>query len=521
VASLSLVRATAKRRELATRLALGASRASLARHLLIEGAIIAAAAAGAGILLSQLLVNTTSVFESIVSTHAVDLSIDRRVLYVAIAITGLSAVLVSLLPALQATHTDIGALMKDGAGGAVRRRSLGQRSLVVFQVAASLVLLSSALVIDRAFQRVLEVNPGFVARGLSFDYLEERSIGYDSTRQRALYRQLYDEGRTAPEFAAVALSSTIPPQEYSTRVSVFHPGDEPPPGMLDGHEFELGTRVSVDAVSPNLFDVMRVPIVAGRAFTMSDDRRSEPVVIVSQTLAAKFWPNANPLGQYLSWPPLRGPGRAPMRVVGVASDTRHQSLTAPPPLVMYVPFTQHPELTPAVIVRGRNDVAPTAAQMHAFLSRVDPRVPTYGASRLVDHLESEARPQRLASRWIGAFGVIALVLAGIGLYGVLAQGVLQRTRELAVRAALGATPSSIAGLVVADGLVLAIVGVCVGALASVWAGRGLRSVYNGVAFDAPATVMALGVMALATLAATWLPARRAARLNPVDALRSD
>src|SRR6185503_15590652 len=521
VASLSLLRASAKRREFATRLALGASRASLTRLLVIEGALIASAAALLGLGLSQLLVRTTSIVGGIVSIHAVDLSIDRRVLLVTIAVAAATAILVSLLPSVHASRTDLAVLLKDGAGGAIRRRTRGQRALVVLQVAASLVLLSSASIVYSAFQRLMHVDPGFDARGLTFDYPELRDIGYDSAARRQFERALYARGQSDPSFDAVALTSTVPPQEYATRVSVFHPGQEPPPGALDGHEFELGTRVAVDAISPNLLDVMRIPLLAGRAFTLADDERSESVVLVSRALADAFWPRANPIGQYLSWPSVSGARRPPMRVVGVVANTRHRSLTSDPPLVMYVPFTQHAELFPAIVVRGKHGVPPSPRAVHDFLMRVDPRVPVFGAQPLIDHVASEIRPQRIASAWIGAFGGIALVLAAIGLYGVVAQGVVQRTRELAVRCALGATPGEVMTQVLRDGLALSALGAVAGVAGSFWAWRALRGMFAGVDANPSAVLAALVLLGTATVAASYVPARRAARLNPVDALRSD
>jgi predicted permease len=522
VAGLSLLRASSRRREMATRMALGGSRAALARQLLIEGGLIAVGATLLGFALARALITATTVVGSVVSAHTFDLSVDWRILTITIGVATLTCVLVSVLPLLEARRAELTTLLKDGAGGAVRRRSPGQRGLVVLQLATSLVLLSSAMVIRGAIHRLLSIDPGFTTTGLTYAIVDSRSVGYDTTRQRILFRELLTQGSAAPEFAGVALTSSLPPQEYETRVSVFRPGDEPPPGALDGHEFELGLRVAVDAISPNLLGMMHIPLLLGRNFRSTDDERAAPVVIVGKRLAGELWPNRDPIGEYVSWPPVRGPARPPMRVIGVAADTRHKSLTADPSLLMYVPYAQHIELNPVLIVAGRNGTPPTRKAIHAFVSRVDPAVIDFGERSLADWVADAAEGQRVASAWVGVFGVIALVLASIGLYGVIAQGVLQRTRELAVRAALGASPAALLTLVVRDGIRLSAAGAVVGLLGAGIAWRSLRSMFAGVdAADAGTTSIALAALAVAMLAATYLPARRAARLNPVDALRSD
>lgn len=520
VASLSLVRAAARRRELATRIALGASRAALVRQVVLEGAIVAAGAGLLGVIIARLLVRSATLVRTVVSMSGLELGMDLRVLAVALAASTLTAILVSLMPAMQIFRLAPGAVLKDGGGGALRRRS-GQRVLVAAQVGASVVLLSSAAIVFSAFQRVLDVHDGLEPRGLTDVGLHARTSSPDTTAGIAFLRAVLARAKSDPDIANAAVASTIPPFQWSAGASVFRRGEEPPRDALIGREAELGLRVHTVRISEDFFDVMRIPLVRGRAFTASDDERAAPVVIVSRRVADELWPNQDPVGQFLAWPAVEGPPRAPLRVVGAVGDTRDLSPTAPPPLVIYLPFAQHAGAH-ILLARARGNAAVPPGTLRRIVAEVNPNVAVLGGRTLFDRLQGEVRPQRTASAWIGVFGAIALLLASIGLYGVVAQGVLQRTREIAVRSALGATPRGILALVLGDGMRLAAFGGIAGALGAVAALRVLRSLFTGVqSVDLlPATVAAVG-LAVAMLAASYVPARRAARLNPVDALRSD
>lgn len=521
VATLSLVRSAARRRELATRLALGASRAALVRQVALEGVVIAAGAGLLGILVAALLVESATLVNTVVRMEGMDLEMDSRVLAVALAASTLTAVLVSLMPALQIWRVPAGAVLKEG-GGAVRRRSAGQRALVAAQVGASLVLLAAAAMVFSSFQRTLAAHDGFDPRGLTDARLKPDASPQDTARQLAFYQAALARAESDPAVEAAALTTTVPPFQWASRATVFRRGEEPPPGGLAGSELELGMRVLAVNVSEDFFTVMRIPLLGGRAFTANDDARSEPVAIVSQRLAAALWPAREPLGQYIAWPAVDGPPRAPVRVVGVVADTRDVSLGGESPLAMYVPYAQHPGDWGLLVLRGREGVAVSEATLRRIVAAVDPNATVLGGRTLDDRLRAEVRPQRTASAWIAVFGGIALLLAAMGLYGVVAQGVLQRTRELAVRSALGATPFGILATVLGDGMRLAAIGGVVGMVGAVAALRVLRSQFTGVeSVDLLPASGAAVVLAMAMLVATWLPARRAARFNPVDALRSD
>jgi len=522
VASLTLVRAAARRRELATRLALGASRGALIRQLVLEGIVIAAGAGIAGIALARLLVHSAALVGSVTPVPDPDLTMDLRVLAVALAASVLTAVLVSVVPAMQVSRLHAGAVLKDG-GGAVRRRSAGgQRALVAAQVGASLVLLTAAAIVFGALRRTLAAHETFEPGGLIDVQLDVDASVKDPTRQLAFYRAVLAQVVSEPEIAGAALTSTVPPFQWASRATVFRRGEEPPPGALIGRELESGLRVDAVEVSRDFFDLMRIPLLRGRVLAATDDEHSAPVAVVSRALAEALWPGQDPVGRFIAWPAVEGPPRPPVRVVGVVGDTRDVSLSGGPSLAMYLPFAQRAGGNLGLIARGRGGASVAPATLRRIVAAVDPRVAVLGGRSLLDRLRDETRPQRTASAWIGVFGIIALLLAAIGLYGVVAQDVLQRTRELAVRSALGASPGGILRTVLGDGMRLAALGGAAGALGTIAALGVLRSFFTGVgAVDMRAAIVSAAPLALAMLAATYLPARRAARLNPADALRCD
>jgi predicted permease len=521
VATLALVRSSARQRELATRLALGASRRSLVGRLLIEGSVLAAGAAMAGVAVARALVASSAVTTTILSVRGAEFPLDGRVLAVALAAAGITALAVSIVPALQVLRVPAGTVLKDGTAGAVRRSS-GQRVLVAAQAGASLVLLASAALVIGAMRRALATDPGFDTHHLTFQFLEPARAGLDSTRRLQLYSRLLERAAADPDVAAAAMTTTMPPQEWGTRSAVFRAGEEPSPAEFAGHDLDYKVRSYIDGVSPSLFDVMGIPILRGRAFTEHDDNRAPPVAVVSQRLVDALWPGQDPLGKMFVMPAARGPRQLPIQVVGVARDTRHASLMEGPPLMIYVPIAQRAFSYSYLVLRARREGPLNSNVIRRILDGAPDRLVVDDATWLADWATSELQPQRAASAWIGVFGAIALLLAALGLYGVVAQGVLQRTRELAVRTALGATPGAIVRLVIGDGMRVALPGVLLGIAGSVAAVGLLRHELAGIGgVDTRAPALAGAVLVLAMAAASALPAWRATRLNPSDALRCD
>ena len=521
VASLSLIRVASRQRELATRVALGASRGRLIRQVVLEGTVIAATAAALGIAVAVLLVRSTSLVEAVISMDGMDLGIDLRVLAVAIVASTLTAALISVAPAVHAARLPPGAVLKDGAR-AGRRRAHGQRLLVGAQVAASLVLLSAAATIFATFTRVLDAHGATDPQALTDVRLQRPKSIVTADQQMAFYRAVIARAEAEPGVQAATLASTVPPFQWSRRVTVFRRGDEPSRAVLAGRELELGARVLMTDVSESFFDVMRIPLLRGRDFSTRDDLGSERVTVVNRRLADMLWPDRDPIGQVIAWPSVEGPARPPLRVVGVVGDVRDVALEADPQPGMYVPFAQHPNGSLLLLVRGRAAQPVSAADMRRIVAAVDPSAVALGGRTLQDRILEAIRTQRRASAGIAVFGVIALLIAAMGLYGVVAQFVQQRTRELAVRAALGATPGSLLAIVLGDAARPAIAGALLGGLASVAAVPVLRSLFAGVrATDARLATAAIVVLGVALFVAALVPARRAARLSPAAALRSD
>jgi predicted permease len=525
VASLSLVRAASRRRELATRIALGATRAALLRQVAFEGIVIATAAGALGIIVAQLLVRSAALVHTVVPLSNPDLSMDLRVLAVALAAATLTAILVSALPSMQIVRLPPGAVLKDGTGVG-RRRSTGQRFLVAAQVGASLVLLTAAAAVFGSIQRVLAAHDGFDPRGLSdvrFDFHLSARDRETASRTSTLpfYLEIAERAPSHPVIEGAAVASTIPPFQWSTRATLFRQGEEPPSSELAGREMELGLRVETIAVSPTFFDVMRIRLLRGRGFTASDRGGSEPVAIVSERVAQALWTTEDPIGKVIAWPRVEGPPRAPVRVVGVAADTRDLSLSDRPTLAMYVPAHQNPDYYNALIIRSQASMVVLEEAVRSLAAGIDPTVIVIEGRTLADRLKSEVTPQRTATAWIGVFGMVALLLACIGLSGVVAQSVLQRTRDLAIRSALGATPAGILVTILGGGMRLAAMGGIIGFVGVLAAHGMLRSMFATVQLAPEAIAWPAALLGVAVLAASYIPARRAAHLRPADVLRCD
>jgi predicted permease len=521
VAGLFLVRSLARRRELATRLALGASHATLARQAILDALVIAAGAGVLGVALARALVHSAVIVRAVVSVPGLDLRLDARVLGIAMAASALTTILVSLFPAVQLFRLSPAAVLKDG-GGAVRRTAgRGQRALVVAQVAASLVLLSASAMVFGTFRRILAAHGEFDPGGLTFAMVSTESTIPDHEKQLVFYRTLLSRAATEPGIAAAALASSVPPLSWSSKASIFRRGEEPTREALTGREAELGLRVNAITVSDAFFEVMRIPLLRGRTFDPRDNERSELVAVVSRRLAETLWPGLDPVGRVISWPSADGPARPPMTVIGVVADTRDLSLATAPP-AMYLPFAQHLQGNLILTVRGIGDAPVETAEIQRAVAAIDAGVAVLGPRTLMQELQTQLRPQRVASAWIGVFGAVALVLAAIGLYGVLAQSVLQRTRELAIRSAVGARPIELLAMILGGGMRLVACGAVLGALGSVVAFRVLRALLMGVqVVDVRAAGLAMILLFFGMLLAAYLPARRAAQLDPAMALRSD
>jgi putative ABC transport system permease protein len=448
--------------------------------------------------------------------HRVDIRIDGRVLAFTICSCLLTGLLFAIVPAIQSSQVDVAGTLKNGSAGAGMRRSTFRAALVVSQVVLSFILVTASATIVRDLHRMIAGNPGFETRHVAMVSVDMSTLPHFEERGRAFYRQILERLPGVPGVVSASLAGTVPPQDFSGRVSIFYPGQEPTPEILRGREFELGLRVDIDRIAPRYFETLGIPLLRGRDFT----DRDHGVVIVSKKLAQRLWPSEDAVGKRLAWPEPGGVVRPPMEVIGVAADAKYRSLITEPPLLMYAPALADYDSRSHIVVRTSGDPGQVIGDIERVARSIDKDVPIYNPETMAGHAADSLWQQRTAASWIGAFSLMAVILSAVGLYGVIAQSVAQRTRELGIRMALGAAPASVSRLVLREGMTLAFIGTVVGVPAAVASERIMQRMLEGIGSADVGILVGVGlVLATVTLAACWLPARRAGRVDPVVALR--
>jgi macrolide transport system ATP-binding/permease protein len=525
VAGLFVARAANRRREIAIRLAVGAQRVDIVRQLLVEGLLLAALAGALGLILSVWTAQWMAGM-SLKATimRGLNVRLDANVLLFALGASVLAGVLFALLPALLSSSLDLSGAIRDGAAGAGVRRSLLRPALrpalVVAQVAVSFVLLSGGALLLRNLVHLMTADPGFETRNIAIATLDLNLQRYSEDRARDLLHRLLPRLSGLPGVSSASLATTVPPYDFSGRVSIFLPGQEPSPELFHGREMELGVRVDINHVAPRYFSTMGMSLQQGRDFDDRDKAGSAGVAVITEKLARRLWPGESPLGKRIVWPDWNGAPRAPLEVIGVARDAAYRNLTGEPPLLMYVSIAQFHDNRPVLLVRTVSQPANALAGMSAAVKDLDPDLSLYAPRTMSENIAESLWQERMAATWIGAFSVLALALAAIGLYGVVAQSVSRRTREIGIRMALGAERKSVVNLVIGEGLRLVTVGLLVGIPVAI---GGVR-VFRQLLADGGDPVSFAGValaLTLVMLAACWVPARRASRVDPVEALRSE
>ena len=509
VAGMLLARAASRQREIAVRLALGATRARLMRQLVTESLMLFVAAGTAGVLLAHwLVIGLMSLIPRLPVQLGFDPRIDWRVLGFALGLSLVSGLLAGLVPALQGTRPELTPALKTEGGGSGRRLRL-RSGLLVAQIAFSMLLLITAGLFGRALVHAKGIDAGFDPNDVQLTAMDLQLVNYDSTRGHQFATTLLERARAIPGVQSAALSAMLP---------------------LDGGGMGLGGLELPDAVrndprtirdmdwnviTPDYFDVLRIPIVRGRAFTDADRVGTTPVVILNESFARRQWPNEDAIGKVLR------NGNIMLTVVGVARNAKYRTLGEEPRNFVYVPFAQRYFTRTTLMVRTSPDAA-VAAPIRHLVAELEPALPVLDQRSLVEQAAMSLFPQRIALFVAGALGIVALLLALLGIYGVTAYGVVQRSREIGIRVALGAQRGNVLGLVLRQGLVLAGLGVGIGAVAAFGVTRLLTTLLYGVP---PTDLAAFGgaavLLILAALVASWIPARRAAAVDPVVALRSE
>jgi len=523
VANLLLARAAGRRREVAVRLALGARSTRLVRLFLAEGALLAVLAAGAGLLIApaaaQFAISTNP---QAAAMRGVQVQMDSRVLIFAVMLAALSAVLFALAPALGAARTDLIPSLKEGLPGS-GRRSRVRGLLVAAQVALSLVLLAGAGTGIATMRRAMRSSPVSAPDEILLGPVDLDVLGYDAAKGAAFYANLLDRVRALPGVASASLGVMIPPEEYFGRRAVFRPGEEPPLRAFQSSEFDYGLWVDDDLIAPGFFQTVEIPLLKGRDFSFQDRAGAPRVGIVNEALAARLWPGRDPIGQQIIAPDFMGPERGPISIVGEVKDAVVRSPAgATTTLQLYLPLWQEYGGRATLIARAPGGSAKLAKALRETVAGIDPHVPLFAVQTMPQHINAALWRQRLAAGLLSVFGALAVGLAAMGLCGVAAHSVAQRTREIGIRMALGAAGQQISAMVVREGALWVAVGAAFGlpaALLGTWAMQ--KGIPGAKANDPWVLGGTLAALAAVAMLACYLPARRASRVDPVVALRCE
>jgi predicted permease len=522
VANLLLSRADSRCREIAVRLALGAGRWRLVRQLLTEGLLLSLLAGSLGLLLAPWAGNLILAFrQPLYALHNVDTTPDGRVLAFALLVALLTGVLFSLAPALQSSKPDLVVTLKDNTPGAGRRSRL-RSVLVSSQVALSLVLLIVAGVTVRRMQQIVNQNPGFTTSHLLMMSISPSVQGYSETQGEYLYGELLARAERIPGVESASLAVTVPPEDWSTRVSIFYEGQVPPLDYVRGHEFEVGIRVDMNTVAPKYFRTLEIPILRGRDFTELDKAGAPLVGIVSQKLAQRLWPDQDAVGKRIEWPSWVGAPRPPIEIVGVSAGARYRSLIADVPLLLYVPASQNYSGTQTLVVHTAANPEDLVGAVRSAVNSLDRNLSVFAVKTMAEQMGDSLWQPRMAAGILGSFSIFALILAAVGLYAVVSQWMGQRTREIGIRMTLGAQPRDVVRLTLGYGAGLAIWGIVAGILFSSALTRFVSVVLFGTSSPEALTIAVIAALLLiVALAACYIPARRAMRVDPMVALRHE
>jgi predicted permease len=517
VAGLLLARGSTRRREIAIRQTMGATRGRLVRQLLIESLLLALAAGAGGLFLAMWGTRLLGSFRPPLPVpFRLDLAIDARVLGFTLALAVLTGLIFGLAPALAASRPELIPSLTNAPGG--NAAGIGRHRLrsgfVLVQVALSVLLLVGAGLFLRSLRNATVIDPGFVPENVLIGSVDLRLAGYNSVAGAAFYRQLLERVRAMPGVVDASLADELPLGLGGSRRGITIEGYTP----RAGEDMEVYTAT----VASDYFRTMRIPILRGRGFADSDAEGAPRVVVVNQAFARRYWPGEDPIGRHIQMGIRNRPGTPWWEVVGVARDGKYLSLGEEPLPFFYLPLAQFYRSSTSLVVRTHGAPLSLLPAVRDEVAGLDKSLPLTGAETLVDHTGLSLLPARLAGAVLGAFGVVGLLLAAMGVYGVMAFAVAQRTREIGIRMALGAERREIFRLVVRQGMVLTAVGCAVGLAAAVVLTRFLTSLLYGVSPTDPWTIAAvLLVLAVTALAACYLPARRAMRVDPMTALRHE
>ena len=513
VSHLLLARAVARQRDIAVRVALGASAFRLLRGLFVEGAVLACIGASVGVVLAiaglRLLIATGPA--AVIRTH--DLRLDLRALLFTGAVAIISAIASGLPPAWHAARSQIGTALRQGGRGMTPGHHRLRAGLVVVQLAMASVLLAGAGLLIHSFVRLLDVNPGFNANNLVTISTQVPSSATKPEQRAAVYRRMRDELLSVPGVLKVAAVSRLPLLGSNLGSWLFVEG-----ATIKG---EQGADVEYRAATPDYFATMRIPLLKGRVFDDRDDVNPAAVVLIDETAARKFWPGQDAVGKRIKLG--ANPEQQPwLTIIGVVGSIRHAGLDAEPRPHVYRTYSLNPMYAPILVIRTAADPSLLINTLAAKIRSVNQAIPTYNVFSIRELVDRSTAQRRFVMMLLAGFAAAALLLALVGIYGTVSQSVIQRTHEIGLRMALGASPHDARGLILREGGRLIVAGLAVGALATIGLTRLMRSMLFEVQpLDPAVMLLAALTLGLFALLACYGPARRATRVDPIIALRCD
>ncbi len=509
VANLFLARARERRSEMGIRISLGAGRRRILQQLLTESLLFSLAAGVVGVGLAYLVTGILARIRLPIDfPFALTIDIDGTVLLFTLGVSMAAGLLFGMAPALQAARSDLVTAVK-GESSQSGGRSRASGGLVVFQVALSLILLISSGLFLRALQSATEIDPGMdEPKNLVMTSMDPGLQGYGEPQTRQFYDRLIDELEAFPNVSAVGFTNSVPLGFNSSDRGVTIPG----------YEFTEGERRSLQyaIVTEGYLETIGVDLLAGRTFTRRDNETGAPVIIVNRRFAQRFWPNESALGRIVQ---TAGEDR---EVIGVVETGKYRSLGEEPTEFMYLPQRELFRSGLTLMVRTPSNPQAVLRSLRETVRRLDPNMPLFDERTMEDHMGIALLPARLGGSVLGIFGILGLVLAAVGIYGVMAYSVAQRQRELGIRVALGADRPKVVQLVLREGLTLALIGVVLGLAGAAGAAQLVKGMlYNVHAFDPVAFGTVPLTLFLVAAMAVYIPARRAARVEPMRVLKVD
>jgi putative ABC transport system permease protein len=518
VANLLLAQASGRAHEMAIRAALGAGRGRIARTLLAESLLLGLAGAAGGVMLAFAATEVLVTLAGVDLPRVSEISVDLPVLAFALAAALLSSVLFGLAPVLWLTRRDPAGALRGGGGRSVAGRVHGRTraALVVMEMAVSLSLLVAAGLLARSLATVGAVDPGFSERqALTARVFLPGGQGRGDDEIRVFQRQVLERARALPGVASAGAVMSLPVDPGIRGTLTFN---------IEGRTYEEGSEpvAGFQVASDGYFESIGIPVRQGRAFTPGDGPEAEPVTVVSQAFAARFFPHENPIGRRLGWGDPEGDGFKWCRVVGVVGDTRRDGLDAEPAIEAYRPMAQAPWPYMTLVLRTTVPPGTLGEPLRRAILEVSPTQPVEKIQTMDQALHNSLARRRVTMLLLGVFAGVGLTLAAVGLYGVMSFSVALRSREIGIRMAVGATSRTVLTFVLEEAWRLLAVGLAIGAVGTLALGHLLTGLLYKVRPTDPLTFLAAGlVLSLAALAAAALPALRAARTNPMTSLRDD